>query len=83
LNNAHGFGMTLQDSDTTPQKQGLVSPWKPGQSGNPLGRPKGARNRLGEKFLLDLEASWQENGIDVINRVIKDRPHEYLKVVAG
>lgn len=25
--------------------------FKPGQSGNPKGRPKGARNRLGTQFL--------------------------------
>ena len=29
---------------------------KPGQSGNPKGRPKGARNRLGTQFLEALEA---------------------------
>jgi hypothetical protein len=30
-------------------------PFKPGQSGNPKGRPKGARNRLGTQFLEALE----------------------------
>lgn len=26
--------------------QNLVGPWKPGQSGNPNGRPKGSKNKL-------------------------------------
>jgi Family of unknown function (DUF5681) len=28
--------------------------WKPGQSGNPAGRPKGARSKLGESFLVGM-----------------------------
>ena len=30
--------------------------------GNP-GRPKGSRNKLGEAFIADLYAHWQENGV--------------------
>ncbi len=37
---------------------GLRPPWKPGQSGNPEGRPKGSRNKatLAAEALLDGEA---------------------------
>jgi len=37
---------------------GLCNPWKPGQSGNPAGRPKGARNKatVAAEALLDGEA---------------------------
>src|SRR5687768_88841 len=57
--------------------------FKAGNTVGKPGRPKGARNRLGEAFLTDLEASWKEHGVNAINAVIKDRPQDYLKVVAG
>jgi len=38
-------------SDLTERKHRNLIPFKPGQSGNPRGRPKGARNKLGERFL--------------------------------
>lgn len=57
--------------------------WKPGQSGNPKGRPKGSRNKLGEAFLEDMMASWQKHGTEAIERVIEERPQDYLKVIAS
>lgn len=56
---------------------------QPGQVLNPKGRPKGSRNKLGESFLTDLQADWQEHGAKVIQTVRTERPHEYLKVVAS
>jgi hypothetical protein len=47
------------------------------------GRPKGARNRLSEKFLTDLEAEWEASGPDVLKRVAKDDPVDFMRVVAG
>ena len=38
-------------TDCTEKKLRNLKPFKPGQSGNPKGRPKGARNRLGTQFL--------------------------------
>ena len=35
----------------TEKKLRNLKPFKPRQSGNPKGRPKGARNRLGTQFL--------------------------------
>jgi len=57
--------------------------WKPGQSGNPAGRPKGARSKLSESFLKALSDDFDVNGIEVIEKVRHDRPHEYLKIVAA
>lgn len=72
------------DGEDTPDKhRGLTEPWKPGQSGNPNGRPKGSRSKLGEKFISDLYADWQANGVKAIETVRTERPHEYLKVVAS
>jgi uncharacterized protein DUF5681 len=56
--------------------------YKPGQSGNPAGRPKGSRNKLSESFLKALSDDFESNGIEVIEKVRNDRPHEYLKIVA-
>src|SRR5215471_10323251 len=57
-------------TDNTEKKLRNLRPFKPGQSGNPKGRPKGARNRLGTQFLEALEADFnrfrpQEANINV------------------
>jgi Family of unknown function (DUF5681) len=56
--------------------------WQPGQSGNPTGRPKGARSKLGEHFLKALAEDFATHGIGVIEPVRQERPHEYLKIIA-
>ena len=55
----------------------------PGQSGNPKGRVRGSRNKLGEAFFNDLYAEWLEHGSEVIAKVREDQPAVFLKVVAG
>jgi hypothetical protein len=57
--------------------------FKPGKSGNPAGRPKGARAKLGEDFLKKLLADFQEHGEDVIAKVRDEKPADYIKVVAS
>ena len=69
--------------DNTPKKTPLKPAWAKGQSGNPKGRPKGSRNKLGEAFLADMHDKWLEHGSDVIQRVIDDKPEVFLKVVAS
>lgn len=61
----------------------LRAPWQPGQSGNPAGRPKGARSKLGEAFIDALLADWGDNGIQAIKDMREDRPGDYVKVVAS
>lgn len=57
--------------------------WKPGQSGNPLGRSKGSRNKLGEAFLADFHEDWLEHGAAAIREVRETRPQDYLKAAVS
>jgi hypothetical protein len=63
-----------------PQNNNL-KPFKKGKSGNPAGRPKGARNKLGEMLLADLCELHEQVGLQAIQKVIAERPQDYLKVV--
>jgi len=67
--------------DNTSGKQ--VSKFAPGVSGNPKGRPKGSRNKLGEDFIKDLAASWKEHGKTALEECAKKSPSNYLRVVAS
>jgi hypothetical protein len=73
----------MSDQDTTNTTGPKPWQFQPGNNANPRGRPKGARNRLGETFVLALEADFKVHGVSVIKAVRIDRPHEYLKVVAS
>ena len=66
----------------TEKKLRNLKPFKPGQSGNPKGRPKGARNRLGTQFLEALEADFNKHGAEAIEQVRQKKPEVYIKVVA-
>ena len=70
------------DDITPKQHRNLKEPWKPGRSGNPKGRPKGARNRLGTEFLEALEADFNQFGSQAIAQVREKKPEVYMRVVA-
>lgn len=58
-----------------------LKPWKPGQSGNPLGRPQGARSKFSEKACADALADWTANGAATLERVRATDPSTYLRVL--
>jgi hypothetical protein len=55
--------------------------FKPGQSGNPKGRPKSSKHKLNDEFLYELSESWAEGGREVLRRVMQEQPVEYLKMM--
>jgi phage terminase small subunit len=64
-------------------RDGETGQFLQGKSGNPVGRPKGSRNKLGEQFLNDLRGEWQRSGVSALERVAKDDPTAFVKVVAN
>lgn len=56
-------------------------PFKPGQSGNPGGKPKNARNRLQVKFLEALADDFETHGVKAIENARRDDPMGYVKAI--
>ena len=69
----------MSDREIKDEKGRFLKGTKPGP-----GRPKGStRYELGQDFVRDLHEAWIANGKGAIDTVVKERPHEFLKVVAG
>jgi len=57
--------------------------WKPGQSGNPSGRPRGARSKLSELTLQKLLADFEVHGDNAITEVRSKNPAAYLASIVS
>ncbi len=57
--------------------------FQPGQCANPSGRPRGARNKLTERFLEDVHAAWQEHGETALKTLAENDPGKLATIVAG
>ena len=55
--------------------------FKPGQSGNPKGREKGSRNKLGEAWLKAMSDDFSKYGMESIERLRKDNPAMYNSLI--
>jgi hypothetical protein len=53
-----------------------------GNNGGP-GRQRGSRNKLGEAFLADVYESWQKHGAETLERMARDDPSGFVRVVAN
>jgi len=73
--------MSDEAPETTGEKQATT--FQPGQSGNPLGRPKGSRNKLGEAFVSALHDDFEQHGVAALAEVREKDPAAYMRVIAG
>ena len=71
--------------DNTREKH---QPWKPGESGNLLGRPKGSRNKIEKDFLAELAADFAEldengrkRGRTAIAEMRETKPADYVRAI--
>ena len=60
---------------------GRGRPFQKGQSGNPLGRPRGCRNKYNRSLAVALSDDYSKHGAEVIERLRKKSPITYLKFV--
>lgn len=58
-------------------------PFKPGESGNPRGRPKGVRDKFSKDFVEAVAKDFEANGATTIEKVRATDPAAYLRVCAG
>lgn len=57
--------------------------FKPGQSGNPAGRPKGSKHKLTEAFWTDFAAAWETHGQAALANVATTDPGKFIAVAAS
>lgn len=57
--------------------------FKKGQSGNPAGRPKGAKHKLTEAFWTDFAAAWEAHGGPALAHVATNDPSTFVRVAAS
>lgn len=75
--------MSLAENTASKQRSRVIgTPFPKGVSGNPAGRPKGARAKLAGDFITALAADFEANGAAAIIRVREEHPQIWLRVVA-
>jgi hypothetical protein len=70
------------NADDTVGRSVVGRPFKPGQSGNPAGRPKGSRVKLEEIFVADLVEAWKVHGKAALDIVASVDPAKFCQIAA-
>src|SRR3954468_6440158 len=72
----------LSKPETSPPavRATVGKPWQPGQSGNPNGRPRQARDRLTQDVINGLAADFGRNGQKAIAKLREQDVASYLRV---
>jgi hypothetical protein len=70
-------------TENTGAKQLDPFKWAKGQSGNPKGRPKGARNKLTEDFFADMLSAWETHGAAAFTVMASEEPSKFVQCVAS
>ena len=73
---------SMSETEVTAEKQRPAHLFKAGVSGNPNGRPKGARSRLNTAFITDVHIIWEESGIEALRACAAKTPNEFCRIVA-
>lgn len=55
--------------------------WAKGETGNPAGRPPGARVKLTQRFVEDLQRDWVQHGPAVIEALRETNPAAYVGAI--
>jgi hypothetical protein len=74
------------DAVNTGRKQRKKLPGRPfekGVSGNPAGRPPGARNRYSEEYINDFHDVWRTHGKKAIVQLATKRPADFVRIGAA
>lgn len=54
--------------------------WQPGETGNPAGRPIGARGRFSQRFVADLSDAWEQYGAEALARTAQEYPDRFVGI---
>lgn len=65
------------------QRKVIGRPFPAGTSGNPSGRPKGARSKFSEVFIQDLHRVWEERGIAALEKCAVEEPGVFIRTCAS
>jgi len=83
MTNETASASTAQVGGLARKLANLAPQWQPGESGNPNGRPKGARSKLAEKFLAGMLSVYEEGGLDALRKVRDEQPAKFMAALVA